>query len=56
MSSQKQCHRMRQFEKELSERYRNMFERVDYLERRPPVWRLLAYIKWRKEGKQLWQK
>lgn len=35
MSSQKQCHRMRRFEKELSKRYRDVFDRIDYLERRP---------------------
>ena len=56
MSSQKQCHRMRRFEKELSKRYRDVFDRVDYLERRPPIWRLMSYIKWKKEGTKKWPK
>lgn len=49
--NQKQCKRQRRAIKKLNEER----ARLEYLNRRPPVWRVLAYIKWLKEGERIWK-
>ena len=53
MSSQKQSHRVRQFERwyeNIVKENEQLKKRVDYLERRPPICKLFQYLKWRKEA------
>lgn len=52
--NQKQCKRQRKAAKWLDQE-RERFQQIrDWLERRPPMWRVLAYIKWRREGQEGW--
>lgn len=57
MSSQKQCHRMRKIHEEqkaywrlLRDENNALRKKVEYLERRPPIWRLVSLWRWKKEG------
>ena len=55
MSSQKQSHRVRQFERwheNIVKENKYLRKRVEYLERRPPIYKLSQYLKWRKEAHQ----
>lgn len=54
--NQRQCKRQRKAAKKLDQERERFWRVLDYLERRPPVWRLLAYIKWRREGAAIWQR
>ena len=51
--SQKQCKRYRKALKKLVLEREQFWRIYDYLNRRPPVWRVLSYIKWRKEGEDI---
>ena len=48
--SQKQSKRVRAERRKMEQQTAEMRRRLAYLERRPLVWNLPAYIKWRKEG------
>lgn len=47
--SQKQSKKVRAERRRMDKEFAEMIRRLDYLERRPPVWNLPAYIKWCKE-------
>lgn len=51
--SQRQCKRYRKAIKKLEKEQERFWRMVEYLERRPPVWRVLAYIKWAREGSEI---
>ena len=51
--SQRQCKKYRKAIKKLDEERERFWRVMDYLNRRPPVWRLLAYIKWRREWSEI---
>lgn len=48
--SQKQSKRVRAERRKMQQETAEMRRRLAYLERRPPLWKLSAYIKWRMEG------
>ena len=52
MSSQKQSHRVRQYERwheNIVKENEELKKKVAYFERRPPVYRVFQYMKWKKE-------
>ncbi len=48
--SQKQSKRVRAERRKMEQETAEMRRRLAYRERRPPLWNLPAYIKWRMEG------
>ena len=53
MSSQKQSHRVRQYERwheNIVKENEELKKKVAYFERRPPVYRVFKYMKWKKEA------
>lgn len=53
MSSQKQSHRVRQYERwheNIVKENEELKKKVAYFERRPPVYRVFQYMKWKKEA------
>ena len=52
--NQRQCKRYRKAIKKLDKERERFWRAIDYLNRRPPVWRIRSYIKWRKEGAEIW--
>lgn len=53
MSSQKQSHRVRQYERwheNIVKENEELKKKVEYLERRPPIYRIFQYMKWKKEA------
>lgn len=53
--SQRQCKRARKALKELEQRDRELWEFFVYLCRRTAPWRIAAYLRWRLEGKRIWE-
>lgn len=53
MSSQKQSHRIRQYERwheNIVKENEELKKKVAYFERRPPMYRVFKYMKWKKEA------
>ena len=53
MSSQKQSHRVRQYERwheNIVKENEELKKKIAYFERRPPAYRILQYMKWKKEA------
>lgn len=48
--SQRQSKKVRIERRKMEKETAEMRRRLDYLERRPPMWNIPAYIKWRREG------
>lgn len=51
--SQRQCKKMRKFMRKYEKQIKINFEILDYYGRRPPVWKIAAYIRWKKEGREI---
>lgn len=51
--SQRQCKKYRKAIKKLDEERERFWRMVDYFRRRPPVWRIFSYLKWRMEGRKI---
>lgn len=49
MSSQKQSMRIHSAEREMQKKIGNIVARLMWLERRPPWWRILAVLRWKRE-------
>lgn len=52
--SQRQCKRMRKFMRWVEDRMVEHMEILEYMERRPPMWRVIARIKWEREGRKFY--
>lgn len=53
MSSQKQSHRVRKYERwheNIVKENEELKKKIAYFERRPPAYRIFQYMKWKKEA------
>lgn len=51
--SQRQCKKYRKAIKKMEKEQERFVRLLNHLNHRPPVWRLLAYIKWEREWRDI---